>query len=95
MNPFERIAYWLLLGSKGGRNRARILSILDENPLNSHRLAEKLGLDYKTMQHHLNVLEENGFVNGVGKKYGKMYMLSGELETNKKAVFAIVEKVMV
>ncbi len=39
MNAFERIAHWLLAGSKEGRNRARILVTLNRSPMNSNRKA--------------------------------------------------------
>ncbi len=94
MNPFERIAYWLIAGSRGGKNRARIISALAKEPVNSNRLAERLGVDYKTAQHHINALLENGFVEAVGKKYGKVFVLSGELEENRKFTLELVNKVM-
>ena len=57
--PMKKILWWLIAGTKGGINRARILSLLNERPYNAHQLAEKLDLDYKTVRHHIKVLEDN------------------------------------
>ncbi|MDD5336871.1 MAG: winged helix-turn-helix domain-containing protein [Candidatus ainarchaeum sp.] len=94
MNSFERIFYWLFVGSKGGRNRARILLRLMKEPLNSNKLSEALRLDYKTIQHHLDLLEENGVIEWSGKKYGKVYFPSMEFESNKKTLLPLVKKVI-
>ncbi len=59
--------------------------ILDR-PRNANELAEILNLDYKTVRHHLDVLEKNRLVappriRGSGG-YGKMYFPSEILEEN-------------
>lgn len=94
MNSFERLAYWLIGGSRGGRNRARILLTLAKQPLNLHRLAERLGMDYKTAQHHVSLLEQNGFVDPVGRKYGKVFVPTGEFEANRKTVMPLIKRVI-
>ncbi len=72
--------WWLIAGSKGGENRARIIIELKTRPYNANKLAEKLSLDYKTIRHHMNVLDENGIVKSTGEKYGALYFLSDEME---------------
>lgn len=74
--------WWLIAGSKGGENRARIIIELKTRPYNANKLAEKLSLDYKTIRHHMDVLDENGIVESTGEKYGALYFLSDEMEKN-------------
>jgi predicted transcriptional regulator len=93
MNEFERIAYWLLAGSKGGINRARILSIIMKKPMNSNQLSEKMKVDYKTIAHHVELLEKNGLVYSTSNKYGKMFFPSQQLESSKE-ILDLVKKVM-
>lgn len=68
-------------GTRGGANRAEILRILHERPSNANQLAEKLRVDYKTIQHHVRVLEENGLVAPSEKgAYGAMLFLTPKTE---------------
>lgn len=80
----KRLLWWLLAGSRGGVNRGHVLRALKERPRNAHQLAESLGLDYKTVRHHLDVLLENKVVvaEGGGAKggYGAMYFVAPLLE---------------
>jgi DNA-binding transcriptional ArsR family regulator len=79
----KRILWWLLAGSRGGENRARILLALRERPFNANQLGETLGLDYKTIRHHLKVLQENQVIMSSGAdKYGAVYLLTTPMEQN-------------
>jgi DNA-binding transcriptional ArsR family regulator len=79
----KTILWWLIAGSKGGINRARIIKELHDRPFNANQLTEKLRLDYKTVRHHLKVLSENGVIeSNSGEKYGTMYFLSRNMEDN-------------
>lgn len=64
------------MGSRGGPTRAKILRLLAERPMNAHQLAEALGVNYRTVTHHLNVLLENGLIVAEGPKYGTLYFPS-------------------
>ncbi|WJI09005.1 winged helix-turn-helix transcriptional regulator [Methanobacterium sp. CWC-01] len=82
-----KILWWLIAGSTGGPNRARIIMALHERPLNAHQLAERLELNYKTVRHHIKVMEENKIVTSSGpstgkKQYGEIYFLSNLMEEN-------------
>jgi DNA-binding transcriptional ArsR family regulator len=48
--------------------------------MNANQLAETLGMDYKTVRHHLTVLSKNRLILSEGEGYGTMYFLSPELE---------------
>lgn len=80
--PMKKILWWLIAGTKGGINRARIINELNQRPYNAHQLAENLGLDYKTVRHHIKVLEDNHVITSTGEKYGTMYFISPQMEEN-------------
>jgi len=61
-------------------NRGRIIEALREEPMNTNQLRIKLDLDYRTVSHHLEVLEDNGLVTSAGDRYGKMYFVSQRLD---------------
>lgn len=94
MNPFERIIYWLIVGSRGGKTRAEIILAISKSPMNQNRLSEALNLDYKTVQHHLRILSENGIIEGVGANYGKVFMLSERAEElSEKIIRLAISKI--
>jgi len=75
--------HYLLAGTRGGATRTDILRLISKTPMNTNKIAEKLKLDYKTVQHHLKVLEENGVISTIKKgSYGALYHLSPEAEAN-------------
>jgi DNA-binding transcriptional ArsR family regulator len=79
-DAYRSLLWYLLVGTRGGPNRARILDKLAESPQNAHRLAETLSLDYRTVRHHLLLLEKNGLVTRpVGDAYATPYELSPHL----------------
>ncbi len=79
----DRRLWYLLAGTRGGLNRARILRMLRDRPVNANDLAGKLGLDYKTVRHHLDVLRENDCVMTLGNEgYGVLYTLSPRLQSH-------------
>jgi predicted transcriptional regulator len=83
MNAVKRLLWWLLAGSVGGSNRGRILEELFHVPHNANELATVLNLDYKTIRHHLEVLEKNQLVTSTGDGYGKIYFPSDMLEEHQ------------
>jgi predicted transcriptional regulator len=81
----KRILWYLFAGSRGGKNRVKIILLLKERPYNINQLADSLKLDYKAIQHHISVLEKNNIISKVGEKYGVLYFLSNYLESNLSA----------
>lgn len=72
---------WFVLGgARGGENRARILDELSQRPLNMNQLSERLGVDYRTIMHHVGVLKANSLVEAQGEKYGAMYFLTPRMQ---------------
>lgn len=89
-SALRQLLWFLIAGTRGGPNRARIIELLRSKPRNAHQLAEDLGLDYRTVRHHLDLLERNGLlIRPAGSAYAAPYFLSGYLEGN----YAIFEEV--
>jgi DNA-binding transcriptional ArsR family regulator len=84
---------WLIAGTRGGPTRAKIILALNETPQNANQLATLLKMDYKTMRHHLEVLEKNKMITSVGDRYGATYFLSQTLEDNYVLFEEIVNKI--
>ena len=78
---------YVFVGTRGGQNRIRIVELLRAEPANPNRISEKLTLDYKTVQHHIKLLEENGVVVSSSKgAYGAVYFLTPYFEKYFDAV---------
>lgn len=88
----RKVLWWLIAGSRGGRNRVRIIRALDDKPMNANQLATALDLDYKTIRHHLDKLEENDIVTSMGDEYGKTFFLSDRMEQHLDILDDIVAK---
>ncbi|MGI0087916.1 MAG: ArsR/SmtB family transcription factor [Nitrosotalea sp.] len=88
----KRLLWFVFMGSRGGLNRMRIISVIRKRPLNANQLAKELGLDYKAIQHHIGVLEKNNLITRIGEKYGTTYFISTFLEVNLEAFDEIVTK---
>jgi|SRR5919202_1027920 predicted transcriptional regulator len=89
----KRLLWYLFAGTKGGQNRIKIIDLLREQPYNINKLSEYLGLDYKAVQHHINVLEKNNLVSKIGEKYGVLYFISNYLEVNIQAFNEVKSKI--
>jgi DNA-binding transcriptional ArsR family regulator len=90
---YKRVLMYLLVGSKGGHNRVQMIKLLKDEPMNANKIGERLGLDYKTIQHHLKILQENNVVvtNSAGS-YGAMYFLTPYLENHMNVLEEIWAK---
>lgn len=82
MMSMEKLLWWLIAGKRGGINRAKIIKKLNDRPYNAHQLAKELDLDYKTIRHHIKILEENNVIKSTGDTYSKLYFLSENVENN-------------
>ncbi|MCE4627999.1 MAG: winged helix-turn-helix domain-containing protein [Desulfurococcales archaeon] len=87
---------WLIEGSRGGVTRAKILLLLREGPKNPHQLAKALNLNYRTITHHLKVLESHGLIVRLGEGYGSPYILSEEADKSwsvlESSIMRVLEK---
>ena len=89
-----RLLWFLFAGTRGGDNRIRILDILIEKPLNINKISEELQLDYKTIQHHIHVLEKNNLITKMGDKYGVLYFISNYMEKNIESYYSVKKKLV-
>jgi len=86
----EAVLWYVLTGTRGGSNRIRILRALDERPRNANQLADDLDLDYKTVRHHLDVLEENDILTNSGDDYGAVYLPTDRARHNWDTIEEII-----
>ena len=82
VRPLKYLLGWLIAGTRGGVTRAKIIETLRENPQNANQLANLLKMDYRTIRHHLKILQKNRIITSAGNGYGNTYFLSPEMEEN-------------
>jgi len=90
VRPLKYVLGWLIAGTRGGITRAQIIGALKEAPQNANQLANLLEMDYRTIRHHLKVLEKNRIITSAGDRYGLTYFLSPEMEEN----YALFEEIL-
>ena len=83
---------WLIAGTRGGITRAKIIEAIKEQPQNANQLSNILEMDYRTIRHHLNVLNKNKLITSTGDGYGNTYFLSPELDENYEVFEEILNK---
>lgn len=76
----DKVLYLLFAATQGGPMRTRIIEALKEAPRNANQLREHLDVDYRTVTHHLKILEKNNTVISVGDRYGRVYFLSNVMK---------------
>jgi DNA-binding transcriptional ArsR family regulator len=91
--PLKYLLGWLIAGTRGGPTRARIIETLKETPQNANQLSNLLGMDYRTIRHHLGVLEKNRIIISAGEGYGTTYFLSQVMEENYVLFEEILKKI--
>lgn len=87
----EKALWYLLAGTRGGQNRARIIRELDGRPWNANQLAERLDMDYNTVRYHLDMLIDHDVIEDSGDEYGKLYFLTDRFEHSRDAYERITE----
>ncbi len=93
IHPETKTLFWLLFaGSRGSDNRIRIMSVLRKRPRNTNQLSNELDMDYKGIQHHLQILKENNLVTQVDNKYASPFFVSAFFEANEVVFDEIVIK---
>lgn len=77
---FKRLFWYIFAGMRGGPTRIKIVDLILKRPFNMNQIGKELGLDYKTVQHHIKILMEHRIINSEDKKYGTMFFPSVFLE---------------
>ena len=91
--PLKYLLGWLVAGTRGGLTRAKIIIALKEAPQNANQLANLLKMDYRTIRHHLRILEKNRIIVSAGEGYGTTYFLSPVMDENYALFEEIVKKI--
>lgn len=70
----------------------QILKHLKDDPANANKLAIDLNLDYKTILHHIRILEQHGLITSSSKgAYGNVFFLSPYFESQ----YSILDEIWV
>jgi DNA-binding transcriptional ArsR family regulator len=65
---------------------------LGQRPTSLNQLAERLGVDHRTITHHAGVLTPNSLVVSQRERYGAVYFLSRRLESGLPIFRETVER---
>lgn len=91
---FKGILWYIIAGTRGGPNRARILDLIGTKSLNAHQISKELNLDHKTVAHHLEILSKNELVEKKQDQwYGNPYCLTSKMKDNFPAIEEIMSKI--
>ncbi|MFH1445223.1 MAG: winged helix-turn-helix domain-containing protein [Nanoarchaeota archaeon] len=88
----RHLMWYTFAGTKGGLNRIKIIELLRQRPFNSHQLSKELGLDYRTIIHHIKILVDNEFIACDSKKYGEVYFLTDIFQSEISTFEEILKK---
>ena len=93
-NPkFKMVLWFIIAGTRGGPNRAKILNLVKVTPMNANKIATVLNLDHKTVIHHLKILAKNKLVSKADKDYSAEYRLTQIMEENQNVLDEIMMKI--
>ena len=90
---FRMILWSIIAGTRGGINRAKILNLIKDTPMNANKIATVLGLDHKTVIHHVKILAKNNLVVKAEKQYAAEYNLTQITKENQSVLEEIMEKI--
>ena len=94
INPrFKMILWSIIAGTRGGINRAKILNLVKDTPMNANKIATVLNLDHKTVIHHVKILTKNELVTKAKKDYGAEYHLTEIMKDNQSVLEEIMVKI--
>lgn len=93
-NPrFKMILWSIIAGTRGGINRAKILNLIKDTPMNANKIATVLNLDHKTVVHHVKILSKNELVLKADKEYGAEFHLTQIMKDNQSVLEEIMQKI--
>jgi predicted transcriptional regulator len=89
----DKIFSSVFTGMSGRYTRLRIICAITGEPMNSMQLSKQLKLDYKTIQHNLEVLEKNNLILRKGEGYGDLFFPSELISSNLPTLYSVIRKV--
>lgn len=89
----DKIFSSVFTGMSGRYTRLRIICAITGDPMNSMQLSKQLKLDYKTIQHNLEVLEKNNLILRKGEGYGDLFFPSELISSNLPTLYSVIRKV--
>ena len=90
---FKMILWLIIAGTRGGPNRAKILNLIKETPMNANKISKVLNVDHKTVKHHVEILTKNDLIVKAQKDYGAEYHLSPIMKENQNVLEEIMRKI--
>ena len=90
---FKNILWFIISGTNGGVNRAKILNLVKDTPMNANKIATVLNVDYKTVVHHVKILSKNGLIVKAEKEYAAEYQLTQIMKDNQSVLEEIMQKI--
>jgi predicted ArsR family transcriptional regulator len=88
----RKLLWWLLLSTRGGPTRIKLLRAIIAKPLNASQLAKELGMDCTTIRHHLDILIKNHVIEAVGEKYGSVFYLNRWISQDNEYLQKILDE---
>ena len=89
----DKIFSTVFTGMSGRYTRLRIICSITEDPMNTREISKKLELDYKTIQHNIEVLEKNNLITREGKGYGDLFFPSELISSNLPTLYHVIRRV--
>ena len=90
---FKMILWSIIAGTRGGINRAKILNLIKDTPMNANKIATVLNLDHKTIAHHVKILSKNDLIVKAEKDYAAEYQLTQIMKDNQSVLEEIIQKI--
>ena len=90
---FKMILWSIVAGTRGGVNRAKILNLIKNTPMNANKIATVLNLEHKTIIHHVKILTKNELVVKAEKDYGAEFELTQIMKENQSVLEEIMQKI--
>ncbi len=93
-HPQTKMMFWFLFASsRGAATRIRLVTLLRNKPCNTNQISKEISVDYKSVKHHLKVLERDNLVIKIGDIYGAIDYVSPLFEQNQAVFDEILAKV--
>ena len=81
-NIKDRDLVTIILGREGGKTTIKILDELLKEPKNANQLSKKLNLNYNTILHHIEIINEYNYITTNTLKKKSFYYPSDKLINN-------------